>query len=488
MSLLYLLNNKESTSLKESLNKKQGIEVISCTVLDLFQCKNRTIPFSDISGEITIPEYQRPYLWSTKDVEKLIVDLEDYFNNTDANKPMYYLGSIILHQKNNKLNIIDGQQRITTIALIEAALNNELPAITYDSPISIYNIQNNFKILCSENNLPKLKEINLLQINVTLIITYNEDDAYTFFETQNTGGVRLTGVDIIKAHHLRDVIFKGSRQDQYAHIWENAHNLPTVIECLIKARRWSVLNWVSVPSDRDLKGTKRSIIEEFSEWTLPSKEKNGYQHVQLSDNYCKLAMQSSPLAIRQPLANGENFIDYVKVFTDLNKKLFHQKDDAEIPDEYFTFDKSIIKAVDGTAFLKEFYEIAILCYASRFGFANILEASYWIFRYCYSPRVINQTTVREDSIPAFIRNNNFLFDQILYSFNHKELIKKLSSFPVLFNIENVETNHGKGHSVKRRFINLVDKYFEFTPGWNLLTDYDKQLKLKIKEKLDGENV
>ena len=43
------------------------------------------------------------------------------------------------------------------------------------------------------------------QIEFTLVITQSEDDAYQFFETQNTGGVRLSGPDIIKAHHLRAI-------------------------------------------------------------------------------------------------------------------------------------------------------------------------------------------------------------------------------------------------------------------------------------------
>jgi hypothetical protein len=457
------------------------IQVASCTVENLFDSSHTFISGTNIKGDLTIPEYQRPYLWGTSEVCKLISDLEEHFASEDLGKPLYYMGSIILHQEKGRLNVIDGQQRITTLALLQAVLGNEAPSIRYDSPISIFNIQENYKVITSANNIHQLRKIDFSQLNVTLIMTYNEDDAYTFFETQNTGGVRLSGVDIIKAHHLREVTSKGGQQDHYAQRWESLHAIDTVIESLIKARRWGVLNWREVPSDRDVKGTKNSIIEDFSIKTLKAKHKAGYQHVLLSDNYSKLVLQSAPLAVRQPLSNGENFIDYLSVFSELYQRLFKQRDDIEIPDEFYRFDEAIIKKIDGTAFLKEFYEIAILCYASRFGFSHILEAGYWIFRYSYSMRVSHEKAVREDSIPSFInKKGNYLFDHILHSFNHTELMEKLRSFRFELNTENME-----GNTVKSRFVNRVAGYFGFTPGWNWRTDFDMQLITNIKKKTDA---
>ena len=478
-----VLSPTESYPARAAKKVTEDIEVVSCTISDLFYSDIKTVPNSSVSGNITIPEYQRPYLWGSKEVEKLLDDLEDHFTNADNNTPMYYLGSIILHREEDKLNIIDGQQRITTLALMQAALQLSTPKIKYAWPISIFNIQENYKLLTSAEKKAQLTKIDLAKLNVTLIITSNEDDAYTFFETQNTGGIRLIGPDIIKAHHLREITPKGGQQDNYARTWENQHALETVIEYLIKARRWGILNWIPVPSDRDIKGTKTAIIEDFSEKTTSSKEKSAYQQIQLSDNYSKLAMQSAYFAIRQPLANGENFIDYLKVYSELYYRLFHQEDDKAIPDEYFLFDKALIKETDGTAFLKELYEIALMCYASRFGFKYILEASYWIFRYCYSRRLSNQKTVREDSIPAFIQAGNYVFDHILHSYNHQELIKKLKSFSYEFNTDNIEKN-----TVKSRFIQRVGKYFGFSDGWDINKDFDSELTKSIKKKAGGANV
>ena len=70
-----------------------------------------------------IPVYQRPYSWDIEQVDTLLCDV---YNSFQENKEVsYYVGNIILHDKNEKINgnilkfeIIDGQQRITTFCLI----------------------------------------------------------------------------------------------------------------------------------------------------------------------------------------------------------------------------------------------------------------------------------------------------------------------------------------------------------------------------------
>ena len=61
---------------------------------------------------LAIPDYQRPYVWNTSNVEQMLSDIK---NSMEQGKRKYRIGSIILH--NN--DIVDGQQRITTICLIK---------------------------------------------------------------------------------------------------------------------------------------------------------------------------------------------------------------------------------------------------------------------------------------------------------------------------------------------------------------------------------
>ena len=461
-----------------NVNSSSGeIEVASCTVEKLF---SEEINETSIKGKLVVPEYQRPYVWKEKEVTKLITDLTEYGEYNNPDKPLYYLGSIILHKADGNLNIIDGQQRLTTLAIIQHISNkNKVPKIKYASPATIENIKINYKFISEKLNKNDLK-IDLKKINITLVVTESEDDAYTFFETQNTGGVRLSGIDIIKAHHLREVTIKGKQQNNYALMWEQQRQIATVIEQLIKARRWGIINWEVVPSDKDLKGTKQSIIEDFSEKTLPANEKNGYQQVISNDNYSNIQFQPSPFSIRQPIANGENFIDYLKDFCELYQRLFNNQSDIEIDEDYYKFNKDVIKNVDGTVFLKEFYEIAMLCYANKFGIKNILEASYWIFRYSYSRRITSRSTVRERSIPAFIKEN-CLFDIILSCFNHQQVINHMKQFKYTINTENAD-----GTKVKARYIKRVADYFNFfSKLQNNVENFDDLLIEAIKGQNNG---
>ena len=59
-----------------------------------------------------IPIYQRNYAWDNIQIEQLIDDI----NTSDDN---YFLGNLIVNQKDNNLyEVIDGQQRLTTLYLL----------------------------------------------------------------------------------------------------------------------------------------------------------------------------------------------------------------------------------------------------------------------------------------------------------------------------------------------------------------------------------
>jgi uncharacterized protein with ParB-like and HNH nuclease domain len=60
----------------------------------------------------SIPNYQRDYSWDESNIEKFCADIENSYTN---NESMYFIGSIICIKKDNNYEIIDGQQRITTI-------------------------------------------------------------------------------------------------------------------------------------------------------------------------------------------------------------------------------------------------------------------------------------------------------------------------------------------------------------------------------------
>ncbi|MEA5535310.1 DUF262 domain-containing protein [Crocosphaera sp. XPORK-15E] len=76
--------------------------------------------FNLANYQFEIPSYQRPYAWGSDQVLELIDDLLDAFPYPDENSPVYFLGSIILIEKSEKpkVEIVDGQQRLTTLTLL----------------------------------------------------------------------------------------------------------------------------------------------------------------------------------------------------------------------------------------------------------------------------------------------------------------------------------------------------------------------------------
>lgn len=88
--------------------------------------------FQDKKADFLIPDYQRPYAWEDDECDTLWEDIFSFafpgdssenFNETDE----YYLGSMVFFQNENKqLEVIDGQQRLTTLLLLLRAFYNYL--------------------------------------------------------------------------------------------------------------------------------------------------------------------------------------------------------------------------------------------------------------------------------------------------------------------------------------------------------------------------
>ncbi len=88
--------------------------------------KNISALFSDKKSDFLIPDYQRPYAWEDTECQTLWDDIFEFaIPDNDATKfnenEEYFLGPIVTFrnkEKGNKLEIIDGQQRLTTLMLL----------------------------------------------------------------------------------------------------------------------------------------------------------------------------------------------------------------------------------------------------------------------------------------------------------------------------------------------------------------------------------
>ena len=73
------------------------------------------------STQWILPRYQRAYVWSPKKINNLLEDIE---KNYKHQRPLW-LGTILASENGNKINIVDGQQRILTFVLIWYVLKNQ---------------------------------------------------------------------------------------------------------------------------------------------------------------------------------------------------------------------------------------------------------------------------------------------------------------------------------------------------------------------------
>ena len=152
------------------------------TIGDFFLMET-TENFPVTHQKYVIPKYQREYKWTTEKVETLITDI----NNRDK-----FLGNIILNKVSNYYEIVDGQQRITTILLILIALfnKNKLDSGTELSEeqreIYRYLIKNDYPILENES-IGEYVHINLNEIFISIDdsndIYYQKDTFFLIYKT-----------------------------------------------------------------------------------------------------------------------------------------------------------------------------------------------------------------------------------------------------------------------------------------------------------------
>lgn len=87
------------------------------------------------SYQFEIPDYQRPYAWTTEQAEELFNDLMSAMQDARTNgaTSQYFLGSIVLikNDRDPKAMVVDGQQRLTTLTMLFGALRAAWEAASY---------------------------------------------------------------------------------------------------------------------------------------------------------------------------------------------------------------------------------------------------------------------------------------------------------------------------------------------------------------------
>jgi uncharacterized protein with ParB-like and HNH nuclease domain len=142
---------------------------------------------------LKVPTHQRPYSWQTEHIEDLLYDIMNNFNEDE-----YFLGTIVLTAGNNNKNeIVDGQQRITSVSLIYASIRDLLQNKTDSDDIhtkylSTYDIR-------TKEYFPKLE------------LSQQDNEFYRNLiinKQNNTESKRLSNTYIKEAYHTINIFIK----------------------------------------------------------------------------------------------------------------------------------------------------------------------------------------------------------------------------------------------------------------------------------------
>ena len=109
-----------------------------------------------------VPDYQREYVWKADDqVEQFLTDIDNEYDENAEQQESYFIGSIIIVKNKNKYDVIDGQQRLTTITLTLCAIrdllsNQELTELQKNHLSTVNNLLYSFD-LDTEKHLLRLE-------------------------------------------------------------------------------------------------------------------------------------------------------------------------------------------------------------------------------------------------------------------------------------------------------------------------------------------
>ena len=227
-----------------------------------------------LATHFVISDFQRPYCWSMQDIQKLLDDIDELRFSSEygnyRNEDQYYLGSICLRYlpERRELEILDGQQRLTSIMILASVLisltqnivdekiknlveeiENKLACesdqawdsvISYDNPKSIGNIESNIvnlrkqyryleidsteKVAGEEStfyekilihDLKRLLYIlNRGVFSVKIIHFLSEAEQY--FQGENNRGLQMTLLEILRTYHMR---YSEGKEIEISSIW-----------------------------------------------------------------------------------------------------------------------------------------------------------------------------------------------------------------------------------------------------------------------------
>lgn len=202
---------------------------------------------SGSTDKYIVPLYQRAYAWTQKEIRQLIDDINDF------DEEQYYLGSLIVHKREDAFEVIDGQQRLTTLYLLFTVLdkqpkndflkfecreksnytlkNLKNPDINDEFvEYSLINGKRIFEEFFNTPDAPTKEEFfnKLSKVIINRIEVPENTDLNRYFEIMNTRGEQLEQSDIVKANLMKNL--DEADQNAFAVIWNAVSDMSGYVQ------------------------------------------------------------------------------------------------------------------------------------------------------------------------------------------------------------------------------------------------------------------
>src|SRR5690554_5798693 len=415
-----------------------------------------------------VPIYQRNYAWEDDEISALIQDVYDAFLQ---GKNTYFIGTLVSYHKGDQVyEVIDGQQRLTTINLVLSALDiNRKNKLTYrarkKSNETIKNIplfeneekdngiisgygfaKNAIKKIIPAEDLESYKKY--FQKNVH-IIHYNvpqDIDLNHYFEIMNSRGEQLEKHEIIKARLIEQL--DESDKVKFSQLWEYCSVMSVYIQQ--KYRQSAIFG----------NNHHELIISSFDE--LPQVEVGSGKKSILTLVKSKVGdlngANNEDLDSFQPIIDFSNFLLIVLKITRISEPDF-------VATDFILDDKELIREFDKIELNESF--------AKEFGF-NLIKTRYYLDNYVVHHSNENDTLESNPWKLQFWQKegkNEYLKNLDGESEIQHKLVQLLSMFEVSFTARQRKNylfycllhlfNEGPDLQKYHQFVrNLADKYFQ----------------------------
>ncbi|KGQ64912.1 hypothetical protein IO43_03915 [Gallibacterium anatis 7990] len=201
------------------------------------QVKTLTVSELCNGDKYIIPIYQRNYAWGRDEIELLIEDISEAQSKNKENN--YYIGSLVVAKRKDSYEVIDGQQRLTTLKLLLSYLDqNRNINLNFEyrdeSNQSLNNLGNNneygnsieigykfiLDIFRAKNKEDNFEFFDFLLDKVVILRTEvpKDTDLNHYFEIMNNRGEQLEKHEVLKARLMEKLLNEDKKL--FALIWD----------------------------------------------------------------------------------------------------------------------------------------------------------------------------------------------------------------------------------------------------------------------------